>query len=39
MSQLWAYNPDRCDGDYCPMNCDICWKAEPENEKEENEDD
>lgn len=25
---MWAYNPDVCDGDFCPMNCDICGKAE-----------
>lgn len=33
--ELWAYDPDRCDGDYCPMNCDICRKAEPEEEDED----
>ena len=25
---IWAYNPDVCDGDYCPMNCDHCPKRE-----------
>lgn len=25
---LWAYDPDYCDGDYCPNNCDICAKRE-----------
>lgn len=28
MSDLWAYYPDVCDGDFCPMNCDICGKAD-----------
>lgn len=27
MSDLWAYH-DNCEGDYCPMNCDRCPKAE-----------
>jgi hypothetical protein len=25
---MWAYNPDVCDGDFCPMNCDHCPKAD-----------
>lgn len=25
---LWAYNPDVCDGDFCPMDCDYCPKRE-----------
>ena len=24
---LWAYDPDICDGDYCPCDCDFCRKA------------
>lgn len=24
---MWAYDPDICDGDFCPMNCDYCSKA------------
>lgn len=24
---MWAYDPDICDGDYCPMNCDYCHKS------------
>ena len=24
----WAYDPERCDGDYCPCNCDVCSKAQ-----------
>ena len=24
----WAYSPDKCDGDYCPGDCDYCDKAE-----------
>ena len=32
---MWAYNPDVCDGDFCPMNCDHCPKAdEAENHDE-----
>lgn len=23
----WAYNPIKCDGDYCPGDCDRCQKA------------
>lgn len=32
----WAYHPDKCDGEYCPGDCDICRKAEeePETRKE-----
>ena len=25
---LWLYSPSKCDGDYCPGDCDICKKAE-----------
>jgi hypothetical protein len=25
---MWAYNPEVCDGDFCPMNCDHCPKAD-----------
>lgn len=25
---MWVYNPDVCDGDFCPMNCDHCPKAD-----------
>ena len=32
---LWAYNSDKCDGDFCPMNCDICGKADSEEEEDE----
>ena len=28
MKDIYAYNPDICDGDYCPMNCDICGKKD-----------
>ncbi len=27
MSDLWAYH-DNCEGDYCPMDCNRCPKAE-----------
>ena len=23
----WAYDPDKCDGEYCPGDCDFCDKA------------
>lgn len=26
MSDLWAYVPDVCDGDFCPQDCDHCYK-------------
>ena len=32
---LWAYNPSKCDGDYCPGDCDLCRKAEEEEEVED----
>ena len=35
MSDLWAYDPDICDGDYCPMNCDYCPKRHLTEEKED----
>ena len=24
----WAYEPEKCDGDYCVGDCDLCKKAE-----------
>ena len=24
----WAYEPEKCDGDFCPGDCDFCHKAE-----------
>lgn len=30
MTDMWAYTPERCDGDYCPGDCDRCEKAEEE---------
>lgn len=24
----WAYEPQKCDGKYCPGDCDDCNKAE-----------
>ena len=23
----WAYTPEKCDGDFCPGDCDYCSKA------------
>lgn len=28
MKNVYAYNPEVCDGDYCPMDCDRCPKRE-----------
>ena len=28
MSLLWGYNPHKCDGEYCPNDCDHCYKAD-----------
>ena len=39
MSDLWCYDPEICDGDFCPMNCDICGKKELVLEKDMKEDD
>ena len=25
---IWAYIPERCDGDACPGDCDVCSKAQ-----------
>ena len=24
----WAYDPDKCDGNACPGDCDYCYKAD-----------
>lgn len=28
----WAYDPEKCDGDFCPGDCDICSKADDEDD-------
>ena len=28
MKNVWAYWPDVCDGDWCPMDCDHCPKRD-----------
>ena len=33
----WAYSPEKCDGDYCPGDCDLCNKADEFDEDEEEE--
>lgn len=38
MKNVYLYRPEICDGDYCPMDCDKCPKAEKILETEENED-
>ena len=25
-ASLYAYDPDRCDGDFCPCDCQFCSK-------------
>ena len=32
---LWAYAPNKCDGDYCCGDCDQCNKAEMEVDEDE----
>jgi hypothetical protein len=32
---LWAYSPEKCDGDYCAGDCDYCQKAEEEEDDED----
>ena len=34
MSDLWAYNPDKCDGDICYMDCDCCPKSVLDDDEE-----
>ena len=28
MSLLWGYESQKCDGEYCPNDCDRCYKAD-----------
>ena len=37
MSDLYAYTPEFCDGDYCPQDCDRCPKRDMSLEAEEDE--
>ena len=30
--KLWAYDAEKCDGDFCPNCCDICSKADVDEE-------
>lgn len=43
MKDLSLYNPDVCDGDFCPLDCEHCYKRdralEAAGEGEEEEDD
>ena len=39
MKNVPYYRPDVCDGDYCPLDCDVCPKAEMILEMEEVEED
>lgn len=33
---LWDYSPEKCDGDYCPGDCDMCSKCgESEDEEQD----
>lgn len=31
----WRYDPDKCDGDVCPIDCDNCEKGDWDEEWEE----
>lgn len=33
MSDLYAYNPNVCDGDACPIDCEHCGKSEEAEEQ------
>ena len=35
MSLLHMYDPDVCDGDFCPSDCDNCPKADRGEEEED----
>jgi len=35
MKNVYLYTPEICDGDYCPLDCDICQKKEIILEKED----
>ncbi len=37
--KLWAYDPDKCDGDFCPLDCDNCIKSEENDVIEPSDDD
>lgn len=39
MSDLHMYEPEICDGDFCPMDCDHCYKADEVLEYREEEED
>ena len=26
--KLWSYSPEKCEGDFCPNDCDRCGKAD-----------
>lgn len=30
----WAYEPEKCDGDFCVGDCDFCPKADDNGEEE-----
>lgn len=30
----WAYDPDKCEGDFCPGDCDKCPKRDEDGEEE-----
>ena len=29
----WGYTPEKCDGDFCPQECDDCPKADMDEEE------
>ena len=34
---MWAYEPDKCDGQPCPGDCDFCSRAEQGEDEDEDE--
>ena len=35
-SWAWAYESEKCDGDFCPHDCDHCEKSDYSLEEEDN---
>jgi len=31
---LWSWEADKCDGDYCIGDCDLCQKAEEHDDQD-----
>ena len=35
----WGYEPWKCEGEFCPGDCDVCYKGEWQRDDEDLEDD